>query len=153
MGQKSQQDALFSDFARKNICSHAHILSKKRPFCKNTMLFCPYFVNKTSILSKTRYSHVIFLKFFMKHPFMSCPYLVKNTSILSKLRYIYELKKSIGCPFFQIFHEKLTALMPLFCYKNVNFLQTLCSYAHILSKNVNYLQKQCSHVIFFKIFV
>ena len=62
----------------------------------------------------------------------------------------YELKKSIGCPFFQIFHEKLTALMPLFCYKNVNILQTLYSYAHILSKNVNSLQKQCSHVIFSK---
>ena len=55
-------------FARKNINSHAHILSKKRSFQKKTLLSCPYFVKKTFIISKTRCSHVIFFNFFMKNP-------------------------------------------------------------------------------------
>ena len=50
---KSQQDALFSKFSRKNNCSHAHILSKNVHSLKNTMLSLPSLVKKTSILSKT----------------------------------------------------------------------------------------------------
>ena len=38
---------------------------------KNTMLSCPYFIKKTSILSKSQFSHVIFFNFFMKNP-QSC---------------------------------------------------------------------------------
>ena len=53
MGQKSQQDALFSDFSRKNYCSHAHIMSTNAHSLKHTLLSWPYFVKKTSILSKT----------------------------------------------------------------------------------------------------
>ena len=41
---------------------HAHILSKNLNSLKNTMLPFPYFVKKTSILSKTQCSHVIFFK-------------------------------------------------------------------------------------------
>ena len=41
---------LFRYFSKNN-SSHAHILSKKRSFSKkDTMLSCPYFVQKTSIL-------------------------------------------------------------------------------------------------------
>ena len=34
IGEKSQWDAFFSDFFRKNYCSNTHDLSKKRPFSK-----------------------------------------------------------------------------------------------------------------------
>ena len=36
-------------FHEKNHCSHAHILSKRCLFSKNTLLSCPYFVKKSSI--------------------------------------------------------------------------------------------------------
>ena len=58
MDQKKQKNALFSDFARKSLCFHFWL--KKRPFSKNTMHSCPYFFKKTSILSKSLCSHVIF---------------------------------------------------------------------------------------------
>ena len=90
---------------------------------KNTMLSCPYFVKKTSILSKSWFSDVIFFKFFMKNPKLSCPYLVKKKHQFSQQYTILWAKKSIGCPlFFPIFDEKITALMPILCQKNVHSL-------------------------------
>ena len=82
--QKVNRMPLFSDFHGKIICSNAHILQKRRPISKKHLLLCPYFVQKTSILTKTNCSHIIFFKFFIKNPRRSCPYLVKNSSILSK---------------------------------------------------------------------
>ena len=60
-------------FCQKNVhslktqCSHAHILSKKRPFSQ-----------KHSIVMS-------FFQIFIKNPLLLCPYLVKETSILLKL--------------------------------------------------------------------
>ena len=54
-------------------------------------------------------------------------------------------KKSIDCPFFPISHEKITALMPIFC-KNVNSLKQTALITSILLKTL------CSHDIFFKNF-
>ena len=78
----------FSDFSWKNL--HEKITALLSIFCqknlfslKNTLFSCPYFMKKTSILSKTRCSHVIIFKFFMKNPILSVPYLFKKTSILS----------------------------------------------------------------------
>ena len=89
MGQKSQEDAIFSDLSRK-ITSLMPIFCKKKHvnFLKNTLISCPYFVEKTSKISKTQYSHVIFFRFVIKKPKLSCPYLVKKASILSKINYI-----------------------------------------------------------------
>ena len=103
--------ALMPIFGQKNVlslekklCSHAHILSAK-----------------TSILSKTLCSQAIFSHFFIKSS--SC-----HAQIWSKRRQFcqnhirnymdYTPKKSIGCPFFPIFHEKITALIPIFCQYN-----------------------------------
>ena len=76
---------------RKNnylLPTHIPICKKIVHILENTLLSCPYFIKKTSILSKTRCSHVRFFNFFLKNPWLSCPYLVKQTSILSKLPYI-----------------------------------------------------------------
>ena len=45
----------FFGYFTKHFCSNAHIFStkKKRPFSKKTLLSCPYFVEKMSILSET----------------------------------------------------------------------------------------------------
>ena len=57
--------------------------SQKNRFSIKILLLCPYFLKKTSILRKTRRSHVYFFKYFIKNPMLSCPNLVKRTSILS----------------------------------------------------------------------
>ena len=96
--KKVKRMPFFSYFPRKNHCSYAHILSKKRPFYKNYAALMPIFCQKTFILSRIHCSHVIFFHFSMKN-LLSIPYLVKNTSILSKLPYIMG-QKSYRMPFF-----------------------------------------------------
>ena len=57
-----------SAFSRKNHCSHENILSKIRIFSKKHTALMPILVKKTSILSKTQCSHVLFFFiFFMKN--------------------------------------------------------------------------------------
>ena len=146
--KKVNRMPFFSDFSRKNYCSHAHIMSTNAHSLKNTLLSWPYFVKKTSILSQTRCSHVIFFKFFMKNALLSCPYFVKKTSILPKPTLYYGPTKSIGCPFFRIFQEKIPALMTIFCQKTSIFLKTNCSHAYILSKS-KFSQKHCALMSFF----
>ena len=87
-----QQDALFSDFPRKNHNSHAHILSTKRPFSKkHTLLSCPYFVKKHS--------------FSKNHDALMPIFSQKNVHSLEKLcSYVV---------FFLIFHKKPPAVMPI----------------------------------------
>ena len=63
--KKVNRMPFFSDFPRKNNNSHAHILSTKRPFYKKHTFLMPIFCQKTSILSKTPSSQVIFFNFFM----------------------------------------------------------------------------------------
>ena len=45
---------------------------------KNTLLSCPYFVNKTLIFSKTQCSHVIFCHFSWKKRPLSSPHMGKK---------------------------------------------------------------------------
>ena len=77
-GPKKSQDALFSYFPRKNVCSYVNILSKKRPFSKKKQLSSPRFVKKTSTLLKTNCSHVFLFLIFHKQPILSCRYFVKK---------------------------------------------------------------------------
>ena len=68
----------FSNSSQKNRCSHTHILSQVRLFSKEHTILKFMFYEKTSVLSKTMCSHVIFFKFFMKNPLLSSPYMVKK---------------------------------------------------------------------------
>ena len=82
---------LFSDVFQKNQRSHAHILSKNYLLSKNRLFLCPYFVKKTSILTKKHCSHQFshyFFKFLHVKPPAFIPTLSLKTSILSKLNYI-----------------------------------------------------------------
>ena len=76
---------------------------KQGLFSKNTLLSCPYFVNKTSILSKTLCSHVIFFYFFMENP--CCHANIWSNDVIQNYIILLD-KKSIGCPFAD-FYEKL----------------------------------------------
>ena len=146
MGPKSQKDALFFLF-----------------FTTKYQLLCPYFVRKTSILKKTRYSyahslskkrplsqkHNAFMSsfsFFHEKPLLSCPYLVQKKHWFCQNYTILWDKKVNRIPFLLIFYQKITALMPTFCQKNAYSLKTPRSNAHILSKNRPFSQKHVAHM-------
>ena len=131
-----------SDFSRKNNCSHAQILSKNGHSLKNKLLSCPYFVKKTSILSKTQSSHVMFFKFFMKKPrchahmWSKDVNSVKTTNIMGQksqqdaLFFRFFTRKSmLSCPYFvqkkRKISKKHNVLMPIFCQKKPNPLKKL----------------------------
>merc|ERR1712208_274184 len=87
-GPKKSTERPFFPISHEKIIaliSTAHIFSKNRPFSKNHWFLCPYYVKKTSILTKTNCSNTIFINFFIKNSLSSYLDLVKKTSILSKL--------------------------------------------------------------------
>ena len=78
-GPKKSTGCPFSSIFHEKITTFMRISVKKRTFSKENTLACPYFVRKTSILSKTLCSHVKFFKIFMKNPLLPCLYVVKKT--------------------------------------------------------------------------
>jgi len=60
-------------FFRKKIIAFMPIFCQKTSILLKKHLFCPYFVKKMFILSKTLCSHVIFFKIFHKNHLLSCP--------------------------------------------------------------------------------
>ena len=122
LGQKRIGCPSFQIFHGKIIAliSNAHILSKNRPFSKNHLFLCPYYVKKTSILTKTNCSHIIFIKFFIKNSLRSYLYLVKKTSILSKLHIM--TKKVNRMSFFSDISRQKFALMPIYFQKKTSIL-------------------------------
>ena len=118
MSHKSQQNALFSNFSRKNRCSHAHILSRKVHSLKNTLL-CPFFVKKRSF-SKTRRSHVIFIKFSWKTRRCNSDIWSKNVNSVKTILWAIKVNRIY---FLYDFHQIIPALMPKFCQKNVHSLK------------------------------
>ena len=118
--QKDNRMPFFSDFSRNTLISTAHIFSKNRPFSKNHLLLCPYYVKKTSILTKTNCSHIIFIKIFIKNSRRSYQYLVKKTSILSNLHIM--TKNGNRMSFFSDISRKKFALMPICFQKKTSIL-------------------------------
>ena len=119
--KKVNRIPFFPIFHEKNLCSQARTFLKNVNFLKKLCSHAHILSEKTSILSKTLCSQAIFSHFFIKSS--SC-----HAQIWSKRRQFcqnhirnymdYTPKKSIGCPFFPIFHEKITALIPIFCQYN-----------------------------------
>ena len=110
----------------QTLCSHSHILSKKRPFSQ-----------KRSVLTS------FFFKYNMENPAFTLIFGKKNLNSVKTTVY-YGPKNSIGSLFFQFltkksllsclyfvkkrqFSRKLTALMPIFCQKKRPFSQKHCA--------------------------
>jgi len=88
-GWKKSIGCPFFHLSLKNDCSYAHIMSKKLQFSNIALM--PIFCQKTSILSKTRRSHVIFF------------YKIDVTPIFCQ-KNVYSLKNTaITCLFFSNF--------------------------------------------------
>ena len=75
----------------------------------------------------------------------------KNINSVKPTPY-YGPKKSIECPFFPISHEKITALMSIFCQKRPFCKNKQLSCPYFVRKTSTLLKTKCSHVIFFIFF-
>ena len=121
---------------------HGKITSLMPIFCqenvhsrKNTLLSYPYFVEKTSNLSKTRCSHVNFCSNFTWKTSCSSPYLVIKRQLCQNYTLLWAQKVNNMLFFFAISHKKYPLSWPYFV-KNVHSLKnTRCSHARILQKN------------------
>ena len=125
--------SFFPNFHKK-YCSHAQILSKNVHSLKNTMFSHSYFVKNVHPLKYTEFSRHFF-KIFMKNP--CCNAFIWWTNVkFVKITIFYGPKKST----FSNYHEEMTALMPIFCQKNINSLKKIalmpvfCQKTSILSK-------------------
>ena len=76
----------FSDFSRK--CSHADLLSKKRPFFKKHDAFVPIFCQKNVNSLKNTVFICPFFRYNNEKPAAVMPIFCQKTSNLSKIHYI-----------------------------------------------------------------
>ena len=119
---------------------------------KNTLLSCPYFVEKTSILSKTLCSHIIFLTF--KWKILCCHAHISSKTHRFCQNYIILWVEKVNRMlfFFRFFTEKTPLSCPYFVKKTSTLEKIHCSQVHILSKNVQSL-KNTALMSFFQNFM
>ena len=104
---------------------HDKITAILLTFCKKTFILLKHtvlmliFCQKTFILSKTLCSYV-----YEKPPAVIPIFGPKNVNSVLTTLYGLWAKKVNRIPFFPIFHENITALMPIFCQQNVHSLKT-----------------------------
>ena len=141
-GPKKSTGCPFSSIFHEKITTFMRISVKKRTFSKENTLSSPYFVRKTSILSKTLCSHVNFFKIFMKNPLLPCLYLVKkhqfyqsSTTLMaknSKDALFSNFSRKNNCPHAHTLSKKTSILLKS---------KRLCSHSHIFSKIRSFSQK------------
>ena len=145
--KKSKKCIVFPIF-HENIANLMAICYKKKHSFSKKPALMPIFCQKTSILSKTYFFHLIFENFPWKTRCCHAHSWYKKRQFCHN----YTAKKSIGERFFPIFHGKINALVPLFCWKNVHFLTTtLLSCPYFVKKTFILPKTKWSRAIFFKI--
>ena len=122
---------------------------KNRPFCEKHITLMPTICQKNV---HSRQNTMLSCHFFiLKTPCFHAQDQSKKVNSVKPTLY-YCQKKWIGFPYFPNFHEKITALKPIFgqkrpfSKKQTAFISTFCQKTSILSR------KWCSHVSFFRIF-
>ena len=125
------------------------IFSQKYVYSLKTHCFHTHISQKTSILSKTRCSHVFFFfQIFHEKLLLSCTWLVKKCQFCQNYT-LFWAKKVNMMPFFPISHKNYCSYVHILS-KNVHSLKRNSSHLHVLSKKTSTLLKtQCSHVFFF----
>ena len=119
MGQKKKSIGHISDYSRQSIRSHCPYFAEKRPIRKKHTFLKPICCQKKIPFSQKQCALMSFLQIFIERPpAVKALFGQKNVNFVKTTVY-YEPKKSIGCHFFPIFHEKITTLMLIFCNKNV----------------------------------
>ena len=98
---------------------------------------------------KTLCSHVLFFHFFHEKLPAVMHMIGQKTVNSVKTTLNYGPKKSIGCPFFPISHEKITALMSIFCQKRPFSKNKELSYPYFVQKNFPSLKNKVLSCLFF----
>ena len=125
------------------------IFCQKNAKClKNTLFSCPCFVKKTSILSKTRCSHVIFFKFFMEKSLPVMPMFSQKN--VNSVKTIGQKVNRIPI-FFRIFTIKYCSHGHIQSKNVHSLINALSSRPYLVKKVSNRSKTQCSRVIFSKV--
>ena len=124
LAKKINRMPFFSDFELKNHSSHAHLLSKKRPFSIKHNDLMPIFCQKNVNSLKIIVVWYNFLQIFHEKPQAVMPIFVRKKKRQFSQHYTILWAKKVNRmpPLFPIFDEKITALMPILCQKNVHSL-------------------------------
>ena len=112
--QKSKQEAVFFDFHEKIISLIPR--GQKYSFSKKQTALMLIFCHKTSILSKTLCSRVIFFLIFMIHPCCHARIWSKKCQFCQNYIKLWT-KKVYRMPFFPISHKKSFLSFPYFVKK------------------------------------
>ena len=123
MGQKVNRIPLFFPNFHDKILLSCPYFIKKRPFSNKHTVLTPIFCQKNVHSLKNSVLASFFSKVSWKTPAVM-PIFDQQTSILSKLAYYMSQKSQWDAPFSN-YHEKMTALMSVFCQKNVNSLKNI----------------------------
>ena len=131
----NSNDALFFPIFHEKITTLMPTFCQKNVHSlKNTLFSCPYFVKKTSILSKTPSSQVFFFIFHVK-PNAVMPIFGENNVNSVTTTLDYGPKKSIGCPFFLHFSRKNHYCHALILPKKHPFSKKHAAFTPIFFKN------------------
>ena len=104
--KKVNRMPFFFDISRKNHCSHAHILSKKRPFSKKHYALMPIFCGKNVHSHENTWLSYIFFLVFLKKPPVGKPLFGHKERRLCQNYIIIWAKKVNGLSLFPIFTKK-----------------------------------------------
>ena len=116
---KKDNKIQFFRFLTKKLLLSCPYFVKKRPFSQKHTALMPIFcqTNVHSLKNTVLSSH--FFSFFIKNPLFPCPYLdQKNVNSVKTILHGPWAKKVNRMLFFLIVHEKINALMPIFCQYN-----------------------------------
>ena len=137
---------LFHFFTKISLLS-CQYLSKIRLFSKKHNVLMPILVKKNVHCLKNTMLSCDFFLFLMKNSCCRAHDWSKNVNFVKTTLYFGQ-KKSQDAPFFSISHEKITALMSIFCQKNVHSLKGNSSHLHVKKKTSTLIKTQCFHVFF-----
>ena len=141
----------FPNFTKKLLLSCPYSV-KKRSFSKKHTALMPIFCQKNVHSLKKRYSHLIFFfqSFSWKTPAFMHIFDQNNRQFCQHYT-ISWAKKVNTMLFLSNFSQEITALMPIFCQKNLHSPKnTMFSYPYLIKKSSILWKTQCSHVYFFK---
>ena len=150
--KKVNRMSFFSDISRKKFALMLIYFQKKTSIIQKNTASCPYFVEKTSILSETLCSYVNFFKIFIKNPLLSCPYLIKNINS-NKVHYNMSQKSQYDAHFFRFLTEKSSLSCPYFVKKRPFSKKHAALKSRFCQKNGHSLKNTVLLCHFFKIFM
>ena len=111
---------------------HTYILSKQRPIISKHV--GSYAHKKTSTLPKKSVLSCHFFQIFREKLHAIMHIIVQKNASFVKSKLYYAPKKSVGFPYIPSYHEKITALILVFCQKTIRSVKRTSKKTLIISK-------------------